>query len=387
MAANRALLWGIAASAVLTGLVWLLGERLHGIRLLPDQGASWYYWKLPEPTVWTRASAWLGYAAHQLSAWGLIYYAQTRVRRYSNGLQPVNVVALAVNFGFIVLHVLQTHLFYDGLAQDVSIFSSQGSVVILLVVVLLMENRRRGLFVGRPAPISAEVVGFARKYHGYLFSWAAVYTFWYHPMENTSGHLIGLFYMFLLLLQGSLFMTRAHTNRWWTMSLELLVAVHGTLVAIMSSGPDGAWPMFLFGFLGVFVLTQMHGLGLSGNIRWLLAALYAGSVLLVYNGRGLGGLDEVVRIPAIEYLLVGVLAVLTWLGLRTARLVTARRGGGDTPKSPKSPERPGRPGRLPLCAGFDRDLWALPQLVAAAGQVGGLGGVARQFDGFVVGRT
>lgn len=341
MAANRALLWGIAASAVLTGLVWLLGERLHGIRLLPDQGASWYYWKLPEPTVWTRVSAWLGYAAHQLSAWGLIYYAQTRVRRYSNGLQPVNVVALAVNFGFIVLHVLQTHLFYDGLAQDVSIFSSQGSVVILLVVVLLMENRRRGLFAGRPAPISAEVVGFARKYHGYLFSWAAVYTFWYHPMENTSGHLIGLFYMFLLLLQGSLFMTRAHTNRWWTMSLELLVAVHGTLVAIMSSGPDGAWPMFLFGFLGVFVLTQMHGLGLSGNVRWVLAALYAGSVLLVYNGRGLGGLDEVVRIPAIEYLLVGVLAVLTWLGLRTARLVTARRGGGDTPEEPEEPGAPG----------------------------------------------
>ena len=82
-------------------------------------------------------------------------------------------------------------------------------------------------------------------------------------METTAGHLIGLFYMFLLLLQGSLFMTRAHTNRWWTVSLELLVAVHGTLVAVMNSGPGGQWPMFLFGFLGVFVLTQMHGLGLG----------------------------------------------------------------------------------------------------------------------------
>jgi hypothetical protein len=30
---------------------------------------------------------------------------------------------------------------------------------------------------------------------------------------------------------------------------------------------------------------------------------------------------------------------------------------------------------------------ALPQLVAAAGQVGGLGGVARQLDGFVVRRA
>jgi hypothetical protein len=33
------------------------------------------------------------------------------------------------------------------------------------------------------------------------------------------------------------------------------------------------------------------------------------------------------------------------------------------------------------------DPWALPQLVAAAGQVGGLGGVAGQVDGFVVGRA
>ncbi len=46
------------------------------------------------------------------------------------------------------------------------------------------------------------------------------------------------------------------------------------------------------------------------------------------------------------------------------------------------------PGVGHRCArGFDRDLWALSQLVAAAGQVGGLGGVARQFDGFVVGRA
>ncbi|GAA4534490.1 MULTISPECIES: hypothetical protein [Nonomuraea] len=327
--ANTALAWGVVASAALTGLVWLAGQRLAGIALLPDQGASWYYWKLPEPTVWTRLSAWLGYAAHQVAFWGLIYYAQTRVRRYTGGLHRVNVVALAVNFGFILLHQAQTQVFYDGLAQDVSIFSSQASVVLLLIVVLLMENRRRGLFAGRPAPISAEVTSFARRYHGYLFSWAAVYTFWYHPMETTSGHLIGFFYMFLILLQGSLFLTRAHTNRWWTLTLELLVAAHGTLVAFMNTGPDGAWPMFLFGFLGVFVLTQMHGLGLGAATRWILAACYAGAVVAVYAVRGIGQVTEVVRIPAIEYLLVGVLAVLLWAVLRLARL---RSPAGTVPR-------------------------------------------------------
>ncbi|MDA3648425.1 hypothetical protein OU416_30495 [Saccharopolyspora indica] len=30
---------------------------------------------------------------------------------------------------------------------------------------------------------------------------------------------------------------------------------------MMNPGPDGMWPMFLFGFLGVFVITQVHGLG------------------------------------------------------------------------------------------------------------------------------
>jgi hypothetical protein len=326
VSAGRALALGVAASAVLTGMIWLLGRRLDGIALLPDQGASWYYWKLPEPTVWTRVSAWAGYAAHQLAFWWLIHHARTKVRRYTSGLHRVNVAALAVNGGFIALHTLQTHLFYDGLAQDVSIYSSQGSVILLLVVVLVMENRRRGMFLGRPAPIGRAVVDFARRYHGYLFSWAAVYTFWYHPMEATSGHLIGFFYMFLLLLQGSLFLTRAHTGRWWTFTLEATVAVHGTLVAVMTSGPGGMWPMFLFGFLGVFVITQMHGLGLPATARWALAACYACAALLVYGLRGdpADALAEPIRIPAIEYAVAALLALLTWLGLRAAALIRSR---------------------------------------------------------------
>ena len=225
------------ASLALTALVGVLGFRLADQPLLPDQGASWYVWQLPDPTFWTRFTAWAGYAAHQLAFWGLIYDAQTRVKRFANGLHPINVIALGTNLAFIGLHELQSQIWYDGLAQDVSIFSSQGSVVLLLVVVLLMESRRRGLFFGRGRSLKAEVVDFARRYHGYLFSWAAVYTFWYHPMLNTPGHLIGFCYMFLLLLQGSLFLTRAHTNRWWTLTLEVFVAVHGTLVAIMTSGP------------------------------------------------------------------------------------------------------------------------------------------------------
>jgi hypothetical protein len=316
-------LWiGILFSLAFTSLIWWLGPRLDTIALLPDQGASWYYWKLPNPTLWTRVTAWGFYLLHQFSLWGLIYYAQTRVKKYSTRLHKVNYLALGVNAFFILSHVLQTHLWYDGLAQDVSIWSSQISVIILLVWVLLMENNRRGMFFGKKLPISKEIVRVARKYHGYFFAWATIYTFWYHPTISTSGHLIGFLYMFLLLLQGSLFFTRIHVNRWWTLVQEVGVLIHGTIVAIFQ-GAD-LWPMFAFGFGGVFIVTQMHGLNLAKWVRWGLLSAYIGFALYIYSYRGWANLNEIIRIPLIDYLAVLLLAGILWLGMKaTSRF---RRG-------------------------------------------------------------
>ena len=179
---------------------------------------------------------------------------------------------------------------------------------------------------------SARRIGFprrltevARRYHGYYFAWAIVYTFWYHPMEATSGHLIGFLYLFLLLLQGSLFLTRAHVNRWWTLALEVAVLAHGTLVAIMQG--EGMWPMFAFGFGGIFVITQMHGLSWSRPVRALVLAAYVAGVLAVYGPLGWGRLSEVLRIPLIDYAAVfalagiigGVIGVLRMLGRSAPR--------------------------------------------------------------------
>ena len=313
-------LWaGIAFSFIFTGIIWLAGERLNSTPLLPDQGAAWYYWKLPQPTWITRASVWILYLAHQFAIWALIFYAQKKQLRYTTGLHKVNVWALAANATFILLHFAQTHLWYDGLAQDVSIFSSQGSVIVLLVWVLLMENNRRGMFFGKRLPIKQEIIRFARKYHGYFFAWATIYTFWYHPMVNPSAHLIGFLYMFLLMLQGSLFFTRIHINRWWTVFMEFTVLIHGTLVAVMQG--NGLWPMFFFGFAGMFVITQMHGLGLKQWHKWLILGLYIGSVTLVYSQRGWDKVNEIIRIPAIEYLSVVVLALIFAGGLWVAKKV------------------------------------------------------------------
>jgi hypothetical protein len=322
-------LWGgITFSLAFTLLIWWAAGRLDSIQLLPDQGASWYYWKLPNPTFWSRATAWGFYLAHQITFWGLIYYAQTRRPGYTTGLHRVNILALAANAFFIGLHFLQTHLWYDGLAQDVSIWSSQVSVIILLIWVLVMENSRRGLVFGKKLPLSKRITYFARKYHGYYFAWAIVYTFWYHPMVATPGHLFGFFYMFLLLLQGSLFFTRIHRNRWWTLVQEFTVLLHGTMVAIIQG--NGLWPMFAFGFGGMFVITQMHGLGLSRRTRTAILALYIILALVVYSDRGWANLNEIIRIPVIEYLAALILAGLFGLGLWISdRLRTNRPGGLD----------------------------------------------------------
>ncbi len=312
-AAKYALIGGIAFSLAFTILIWWGGQRLASVPHLPDQGPAWYYWKLAAPTFWSHFTVWMFYALHQITLWSLIFYAQSRVRKYSTGIHPVNLAALAANAFFIILHFVQTQIWYDGLAQDVSIFSSQGSVILMLVAILLMENQRRGLFWGKKVPSGKRGASFVRKYHGYVFAWATVYTFWYHPMENTAGHLIGFLYMFLLLLQGSLFLTRIHVNKYWTIVQEVFVAIHGTVVAILQG--NNIWPMFAFGFAGIFILTQMHGLSLPRWIKWSFTGIFIVCALLVYSGRGWVQLNEILRIPLIEYLAMFVLSGLVALGI------------------------------------------------------------------------
>lgn len=325
---DRRVLWGgIVFSFLFTGLIWLAGARLEQVSLLPDQGAAWYYWKLPNPTFWTRASAWGLYFLHQFALWGIIYLAQNRRPKYTTGLHRFNFAALGVNAFFILLHFVQTHIWYDGLAQDTPIWSSQGSVIVMLVVILLMENQRRGLFFGKRLSFLKETARFWRKYHGYVFAWAIIYTFWFHPTVATSGHLIGFFYMFLLMLQGSLFFTRVHLNRVWNVALEVMVLVHGALVAVMQG--NGLWPMFAFGFAGLFVITQMYGLNLPRWARWLILGVFVGAVLFVYSQVGWARINEIVRIPLIEYLAVFALAGLTAGGLWIARQLRGRSSAAE----------------------------------------------------------
>ncbi len=309
-------LWiGIAISFLYTVFIWLISGRLAAVPHHPDSGAAWYYWRLMEPTTAARVTAWGGYLLHQVSIWAIIFIAQKQRPRYGPGMHWFNWAALGANALFIALHTLQTHIWYGGLAEDVSIFSSQWSVILMLVLIVLMENQRRGLVLGKKVGFLKEAGGFVRRYHGYIFAWGVIYTFWYHPTEATMGHLWGFFYTFLLMLQGSLMFTRAHLNKWWTASLETLVLIHGTMVALMQG--TALWSMFFFGFSGIVVLTILFGLPIARWVRWAALALYFGAAIYVYGiARGeIGDIHQITWIPVIYYGSVFVLAGLISLGL------------------------------------------------------------------------
>ncbi|RME84623.1 MAG: hypothetical protein D6775_05010 [Caldilineae bacterium] len=292
----------VLTATALTAIIWLTAGSLQArFDVVNEKYFAFFYpWQTRNPSTMAYVTAWLGYALHQVAAWATIWAAQRARPKYDTRFRWFNWAMVGVNLAGFALHWLQTQLWYDGLAIAVPEVTSQGSVILMLVFVLILETPRRGLIWGKKVKFHKAFLDVVRRYHGYLFSWALIYTFWYHPMENTFGHLAGFFYMFALLSQSVLIYNRAHLNKWWKFSLETLVLVHGTLVAIYQG--KGLWPMFLFGFAAMIVLTQMHGLGLSRRVRWLIAGAFVLGAGLFY---GLSGeparINEVLRIPVIEY--------------------------------------------------------------------------------------
>ena len=304
----------ILCAGLLTAVIALTAGALDRFALVGPTVLFAYPWRLLEPTTAARLSAWLGYLLHNGLVWYLLWRARRQRPGYVDGLHPINLALLGVNALFIALHLGQSHLFYDGLAQDVAEISALGSVALMLMIVLIIETPRRGLLLGRRAGLSTSLTGFWQRYHGYLFSWAVIYTFWYHPAEDTPGHLMGFFYMFLLLAQSCLPFTNLHRDRRWTFVLEILVLPHGAIVAFYQG--NGMWPMFAFGFGMIFVLSQIYGLGWP---RWLIrvvTALFFAVLIAVYLQQGrMAQLHEITRIAVLDYgvvyLLYGLHALLT----------------------------------------------------------------------------
>jgi hypothetical protein len=288
----------VLVALLLTATIWLLDPLLDRFQHLADAGPRWYYWKLPRPELWARVTAWVGYGLHQVAVWALIVRGMRQEAKGRPALR-MNYLMLGTNLLFIVLHLVQTHIWYDGLAQDVPIWTSQYSVIIMLVIMLLMLFPARGAFWGKKIKVSKQIMVFLRKSHGIYISWALVYTFWFHPMEGDSAILLGFLYMFLLMIQLSMVNTRIHMNMAWIGFLEFYVCIHGVAVALMN-GQD-AWTMFLFGFLAMTVFTHIHGLRLKEWVKYVILAAFLGGMAVAYSYRGWERIYEVVFIPSALY--------------------------------------------------------------------------------------
>lgn len=304
----------ILASIAIMLMIWTIGPYSADIVFAEDKGATWYFWQLTEPTWLTRFSAWFGFLSHQLFFWWLIASAKNKAKsgqlNYSNGLQKHNYIGLFGNLFFVLLHIIQTKIFYDGLAQDTHVFSGQFAVIILLALVHIIENKRRGLLFGKPLGLLNRVRYLVKEYHGYYFSWAIVFTFWFHPIEINVGHMLGTFYAILIIVQGSLMFSRYHLNRYWTVLLETFVLFHGAIVAYISIYHD-IWPMFAFGFLTLFISTQIYGLGWSKKTIYSITALFVLAMLWFYRD-DYQQMAEIVRIPFILILSPIVIAALLY---------------------------------------------------------------------------
>jgi hypothetical protein len=296
--------------------------------LPPDTGAAWYYWQLANTTTLARITYWAGYAAHQIVLWVVLFKAVGRARKDAAdgtarqvGVGRFNIIAMGLNIAFVALHLVQTYFWYDGLAQDVPIWTSQGSVIVMLVLVLYLEIPRRGLFWGKRFNPAARTYKFVRNWHGIYIAWAVTYTFWFHPMDGNWGLLSGFIYIFLLFIQLSMFNTRLHSNMGWVILMESFVAVHATLITIYKDNP--IWPMFMVGFLVMLVFTQMHGLPWARKLRWpITIAFVLGVAALYVFVRGTEHVYEVTFIPVALY---GGALALVLIGWAVDRIVVVRR--------------------------------------------------------------
>lgn len=311
------LLGALVAAALFCLAIAALSPRLAAFAKPADQGSWWYYWQLAEPTGWTRLSAWALYILHQAFVWW-IAARMLKEGGHPDSVSAANKIALWGNLVFMCLHLAQTHLFYDGLAQDVPVWSSQWSVIIMLVIMIYLLIPRRGILLGVRMPAGQRLYRWVRRYHGFYISWALVYTFWFHPMEGDYGLLTGFFYMFLLFIQLSFAGTRLHTAIGWLTVLELTVGIHGPAISLQKHLAEGGgslftdtWPMFFFGFVAVFVFTGQFGFKLGKPARAAIFAAYAGLAALVYAFRGYGRLFEISFIPVA---LIGGAAALAVLG-------------------------------------------------------------------------
>ena len=302
--------------------------------------SRWYYWKLKpkDVTHFTRLFPWLCYICHQLTVWSVLYLGQvaktkdailTGRTKYTGKMYRYGWMLFGINAVFSLVHLVQTHLTYDGLAQDASYASIDSSMLLLVILIMLVEYSERGWVFGWPSLYHTSTcsnilrlrlapIYLLRKYHGYAISWVAVYILWYHPMENTYGHAIGICFAWLILIQGSLMYSKMHLNAWWRFFLQLSVAVYATISAAQATSVETVlrgtrtWPTYIFGYTFVAALTWIFILKVWRKMpNWtrifpivIVVGVTAGNYTWITweDGQPFMRLYEILQIPGLYYI-------------------------------------------------------------------------------------
>ena len=131
---------GTILSAILTAIIAVTAVRLTGFQIVGSTVAFAYPWRLVEPTVMSQLTAWVGYVLHNIFVWGIIYIVRKNKPKFRSELRWYNWALLIGNLVFVGLHILQTQVYYDGLAQDVPEITALGSLA------LIVSTLKLGLF-------------------------------------------------------------------------------------------------------------------------------------------------------------------------------------------------------------------------------------------------
>ena len=372
------LLVGVGVCVVVVLLTKLLGGRLRrNFHPLPVwRGVLWYRWKsLPskearEFSLFTGVNfphsfrlrakwAWLGFLLHFIFLTGMIVWAQVHFSGrsahncptpsspdwcgWTNELEPIHFMFLAGTGVFILLHLLQTHYGYDGIAQDSPELVPIIGTVLALCVLALMQQTERGLVFGYGLSHDTFVAltNIARRFHPFIVGWDIVFTFWYHPMEGGSHHLHGLLPLLCVMVQGCLLFSTAHLNPLWRVGLELLGFPHALYVE-WSHPERGRWKMFLTGVLLTPIVVHFHIFKISVALTTALLACYVTIFLYLYRDMPWSKWSEPLHFPAIIFFLIFVIYGVTYIPYKVTNLLGL--WPVDTP-----------PGTIP--SGYDPAVW------------------------------
>ena len=364
---------------VIVGLLThLLGGRLReNFPALPVwRGTLWYRWKslpseearkfslftginFPHSFHLRAKSAWLGFLLHFIFLTVMIIWAQFHFSGrhahncptpsapdwcgWTNELEPIHFVFLAGTGVFILLHLLQTHYKYDGIAQDSPQLVPIIGTVLSLCVLALMQQTERGLVFGYGLEDETFVAltNIARRFHPYVVGWVIVFTFWFHPMEGGLHHLPGLLPLMCTMIQGCLLFSSAHLNPLWRVGLELLGFPHA--IYIEWSHPDrGRWKMFLTGVLLTPLVVHFHIFKISVALTTTLLLCYVTLFLFLYRNMPWRKWSEPLHFPATIFFLIFIIYGIIYIPYKVTNLLGIWPVG--TP-----------PGTIP--SGFDPAVW------------------------------